>query len=73
MFPAKEFIKVKLSSGVTDASFEIRDITGKLIHTSQTLQGSNEHTIDTSGYSAGVYLLTSKNSALQETHKFVIK
>ena len=71
--PAKEFIKVKLSSGVTDASFEIRDITGKLIHTSQTLQGSNEHTIDTSGYSAGVYLLTLKNSALQETHKFVIK
>ena len=71
--PAKEFIKVKLGSGMNSASFEVRDITGKLIHSSQTIQGNGEHTIDTSGYAAGVYLLTLKNSTLQETHKFIIK
>ena len=68
--PATEFINIKLNSASNAVSYEVRDITGKLIYSSG---GGNEHTIDTSAYSSGVYLLTIKGGEVQETHKFIIK
>lgn len=71
--PASESVTISLGTALNDAMFEIRDITGKLVYTFAQSMANGSHTVDTSKYASGVYLLTVKSSGVQQTHKFIIR
>jgi gingipain R len=68
--PASDFIKV--STGTAAVDLEIRDSTGKLIHTALNAEGGM-HTINTSGFASGIYLLTIMKGEVKVVTKFVVK
>ncbi len=70
--PAHDHINIKMTDASVGATFEVRDITGKLVYVSGPTEGGN-HTIDTSRYASGVYMLTAVSGGAKVTKKFVVR
>ncbi|AWH83780.1 hypothetical protein HYN59_01025 [Flavobacterium album] len=70
--PAKDHISIKMTDASANATFEVRDITGKLIYVSPSVSGDN-YMIDTSRYASGIYMLTMVSGNSKSTVKFVIR
>ncbi|MEL1245434.1 C25 family cysteine peptidase [Flavobacterium sp. DGU11] len=70
--PAHDHITIKMADASANAAFEVRDITGKLIYISPSVSGGT-HTIDTSRYASGVYMLTVVDGSAKSTKKFIIR
>ncbi|MCW4469023.1 C25 family cysteine peptidase [Flavobacterium sp. MFBS3-15] len=69
--PATDYIIVKMGDASAKATFEVRDITGRVVHVSAP--GNGNPTIDTSGYASGIYLLTATSNGAKSTKQFVVK
>lgn len=69
--PASDHITIKMADAGT-AAFEVRDITGKLVYISGSVEGGS-HTIDTANFASGVYMLTATSDSAKATKKFVVK
>ncbi len=72
--PAKDFITIKSANEMNSVNVEVRDITGKLIYTVYDASFINNGlTVDTSGYSSGVYILTIENNEGKASKRFVVR
>jgi gingipain R len=69
--PAHDHITIKMTDASTASVFEVRDITGKLVYVSSLIEG--DHTIDTSRYASGIYMLTATSGGAKVTKKFVVR
>ena len=68
--PAKDYVTVGFAA-VGTSQIEVRDISGKLLYTSGSVT-SERHTIDTSGYASGIYLLSVNSNGKKQTQKIII-
>ncbi|WP_294822929.1 C25 family cysteine peptidase [uncultured Flavobacterium sp.] len=69
--PAGDHLTVDMT-GAPAVAFEVRDITGKLVYVSGSVEGDG-HTITTSGFAPGIYMLTAVSNDASFTKKFVVK
>lgn len=69
--PAKDFVTIHPGNTI-EAAYELRDVTGKLVYTSGTTDAGS-YTINTSGYSSGVYFLTISSGNARAVRKVVIE
>jgi gingipain R len=71
--PAAGHVTVKIASGET-IKLEMRDVTGKLVYESGNVSlGTAGHTINTSTFSSGVYLLTASGGERRIVKKVIIR